>query len=293
MRERIDPLIAERAPWLFSNRLGTVKAHRVLNRMLGYETTLRLAEYFRDRDTAEIMGVMGRYLAQDVQATGLENIPRQGPALIVANHPTGIADGIILHHLLAPLRPDLFVYANSDILRILPQMDSLILPVEWRLDRRTLSKTRETMSLTRRALDAGRLGVIFPAGRLAKRRGLRLYERPWMPSAAMIARKLDIPVIPVNVRARNSALFYLFDLIHPSLRDITLFHETLNKYRQPFRVTVGGPISPRSLPATSEDGIEVLRQKTLALGGRHAPTVSLVDSTGIPSLSRRRIQIPV
>lgn len=293
MRERIDPLIAERAPWLFSNRLGTVKAHHLLNHMLGYETTVRLAEHFRDRPTAEIMGVMGDYLAQDVEASGLDNIPRQGPALIVANHPTGIADGIILHHLIAPLRPDLYVYANSDILRILPQMESLIVPVEWRLDRRTLSKTRETMALTRKAAEAGRLGVIFPAGRLAKRRGLRLYERPWMPSAAMIARKLDLPVIPVNIRARNSALFYLFDLIHPTLRDITLFHETLNKHRQPYRVSVGKPIQPRSLPATSEDGIELLRRETLALGGRHAPTVSLVDSTGIPSLTRRRAQMPV
>ena len=49
----------------------------------------------------------------------------------------------------------------------------------------------------------------------------------------------DLPVIPVNIRARNSALFYLFDFIHPTLRDITLFHETLNKHRQPYRITVG------------------------------------------------------
>ena len=98
-----------------------------------------------------------------------------------------------------------------------------------------------------------------------------------MASAAMIARRFDLPVIPLNIRARNSALFYLFDLIHPTLRDITLFHETLNKDRQPFRVTVGEPISPTALPARSEEGIDILRRATLALGGRHAPAVSLVD----------------
>ncbi|RVV99089.1 glycerol acyltransferase [Mesobaculum littorinae] len=291
MRERFDPLIAERAPWLQSGRPGTAIAHKILDRMLSYEKTLRLAEYFKDKPTPEIMGTLGNYLAQDLEVTGLENIPRQGPALIVANHPTGIADGIILHHLIAPLRPDLFIYANADILRILPQFESLIAPVEWRPDKRSHGKTRETMAYTRKAIDAGRLGVIFPSGRLAKRRGLRLYERPWMASAAMIARKFDLPVIPLNIRARNSAIFYLFDLIHPTLRDITLFHETLNKYRQPYRVTVGEPISPRSLVGTSEGGIEVLRQQTLALGGRYAPTVSLVDSTGLPSLSKRRVQI--
>jgi putative hemolysin len=223
----------------------------------------------------------------------LSNLPSEGPALIVANHPTGIADGIILYHLLAARRPDLFFYANADILRVLPQLSQMIAPVEWRAGKRSHGKTRETMAYTRTAFEAGRLGVIFPSGRLAKRRGLRLHERPWMTSAAMIARKFDLPVIPVNMRARNSALFYLFDAIHPTLRDITLFHETLNKYRQPYRVTIGRPIPAAAMPATSEEGIEHLRRATLALGGRYAPTVSLVDNTGLPSLSRRRVSMPV
>jgi putative hemolysin len=99
----------------------------------------------------------------------------------------------------------------------------------------------------------------------------------------MIARKFDLPVIPIHIRSRNSVLFYLFDAIHPTLRDITLFHETLNKARQPYRVTVGEPIAPSAIPARSEDGIEMLRRATLALGGRKAPAVSLVDATRRPS----------
>ena len=287
MRERIDPLIEERAPWLFRDHVYSGPARRILDKVLSYERSLALAEHFRDRSTDEIMQTMGRMLARDVQAAGLERIPRQGPALIVANHPTGIADGIILHHLIASLRPDLFVYANADILRVLPQMESMIIPVEWREDKRTRQKTKLTMALTRTAIEEGRLGIIFPAGRLAKRRGLRLFERPWMTSAAMIARKFDLPVIPVNIRARNSVLFYLFDLLHPTLRDITLFHETLNKHRQPFRVAVGAPISASALPHRSEDGIELLRRETLRLGGRYAPTVSLVDVTRRPAFARR------
>ncbi len=109
-----------------------------------------------------------------------------------------------------------------------------------------------------------------------------------MASAAMIARKFDVPVIPVNIRARNSALFYLFDLLHPTLRDITLFYETLNKDRQPFRITVGEPISPGALPAQSDEAIQVLRRATLSLGGRYAPQVSLIDMTRRPFGARRR-----
>ncbi len=287
MKDRLDPLIAERAPWLFHDT-GTARlARKTLMSLLGYKRTVALGEMYLDWPTDRIMAHIAALLARDLNVTGLDNLPRQGAALVVANHPTGIADGIMLHKAIAPLRPDLFIYANSDILRILPQFDSLVAPVEWQVHKRTRAKTRETMEYTRKAIDAGRLGVIFPSGRLAKRRGLNLYERDWMASAAMIARKFDLPVIPLNIRARNSALFYLFDLIHPTLRDITLFHETLNKDRQPYRLTFGEPISPTALPETSTEAIEVLKRATLALGGRHAPTVSLVQNSRRPGWARQ------
>lgn len=277
MRERFDPLIEERAPWLFRPGSGRLTTRRLLDRVLSYDRTVALAEAFEHLSAAEIMDRLAVMLAQDVKTTGIGNIPRHGPALIVSNHPTGIGDGIMLWHALSKIRPDLFIYANADLMRVLPQFGQIIAPVEWRPEKRSHAKTRETMAYTRKAIEDGRLGVIFPSGRLAKRRGLRLHEREWMASAAMIARKFDLPVIPMNIRARNSILFYLFDLIHPTLRDITLFHETLNKDRQPFRITIGEPISPKALPERSEDAIEVLKRETLALGGRYAPTVSLVD----------------
>lgn len=283
MKHRIDPLIQTRAPWLFQDRPGTQNIRRLLNQMLGYDRTVAIAEAMRDMPADQIMVEMGTLLARKVETSGLRHLPGYGPALIVANHPTGIADGIILHHVLRQVRPDVFYFANHDILRVLPQMADMIAPVEWRMEQRSHSKTRATMAYTRQAVSDGRLGVIFPSGRLAKRRGLRLHERPWMASAAMIARKFDLPVIPVNIRARNSALFYLFDRIHPTLRDITLFHETLNKAGQPFQISVGEPISAAALPAKSEDSIALLRKATLDLGGRAAPSVSMWDTTRRPS----------
>ncbi|MEO0991074.1 MAG: lysophospholipid acyltransferase family protein [Pseudomonadota bacterium] len=283
MQERLDPLIAERAPWLFGETPWRRTARAGLNRVLGYDRTVELAETLRDLPGDAIMARMAQLLAKELQVSGLQNIPRQGPAMIVANHPTGIADGIMMDALLRPIRPDLYFYANVDILRVLPQMDSMIAPVEWRMDKRTHSKTRATMAYTRKAVADGRLGVIFPSGRLAKRKGLRLHERPWMTSAAMLARKYDLPVIPVNIRARNSALFYFFDVVHPTLRDITLFHETLNKDRQPFRLTVGEPISPKALPARSDAATEILKRATLGLGGEDGTTVSLVRASRRPS----------
>lgn len=287
MKDRIDPLIEERAPWLFSGGPLTEVSRRAMERLLGYPETLRLAASYADRPTPEIMADIAARIAREVLVSGLAHLPRNGPALIVANHPTGIADGIVLHSLIAPLRPDLFFYANRDILRVLPQMADLIAPVEWRAERRSHGKTRETMDFTRRAIAAGRLGVIFPSGRLARRRGLRLHERPWMASAAMIARKFGLPVVPVNIRARNSALFYLLDLIHPTLRDITLFHEVLNKDRQPYRVTLGRPIPADRLPAGSDEGIALLRAATLSLGEPGRRGFSLIGAGPWPRWLRR------
>ncbi len=286
MRDRIDPLIAERAPWLFSGRPHHRLALRVLMGTLGYAETVALAETFRETQPDRIMDEMAARIARRVSASGLDHLPANGPALIVSNHPTGIADGIVLYSLLAKRRPDLFFFANRDILRVLPQMETMIAPVEWRPDRRSHSKTRETMEYAHRAVAEGRLGVIFPSGRLAKRVGLNLHERPWMASAAMLARRFDLPVVPVNMQARNSSLFYLFDAIHPTLRDITLFHETLNKHRQRFAVRFGHPIPAAALPKSAASAIDVLRKATLDLGGGRTPPLEEVEPQGDRSPAR-------
>jgi putative hemolysin len=283
MKDRIDPLIEDRAPWLFRPTMAASFARPVLNTLLGYDSTVALAEEIGTLPSSQIMNIMAERLAQKVTVSGLGQLPRRGAALIVANHPTGIADGIILHGILKSIRPDAYYFANHDILKVMPQMADMIAPVEWRKDRRSHAKTRETMVFARQAVKEGRLGVIFPSGRLAKRRGTRLHERPWMASAAMLARKFDLPVIPIHLQARNSALFYLFDAIHPTLRDITLFHETLNKHRQPYEIRVGEQISPKALPENSEDGISLLRRATLALGEAPMQGVSLLDASRFPA----------
>lgn len=275
---RLAPLIQDRAPWLFKNRPGTRAVKAILDHALGYHKTVAIGDRLDPLPPAQIMDDMSSRLAKHLTISGRSNIPPHGAALIVANHPTGIADAIMLHHVLRPIRDDSYFYANKDILRVLPQLKDRIAPVEWRVHKRSHASLRETMSFTKQATTEGRLGIIFPSGRLAKRRGTRLVERPWMASAAMIARKFNLPVIPIHMTARNSALFYIFDAISPSLRDITLFHETLNKDQQPFHLNVGEPISPSALPAKSGEAIELLRRATLSLGDPDEAIITLPQS---------------
>lgn len=287
MKDRLEPLIAERAPWLKRGGFAVRSARSVLDRLLCYDAAVAFATELDPQRSRDIMDVAASRLARRVDVSGAEHIPAIGPALVVANHPTGIGDGIMLWHAIARTRPDAFFYANSDILRVLPQMKDLICPVEWRQDKRTRSKTRATMAYTRTAFENGRLGVIFPSGRLAKRRNLTLHERPWMTSAAMLARKFDLPVIPVNIQARNSYIFYLFDLMHPSLRDITLFHETLNKDRQTFRITIGRPLPARTLSADTCTATQTLRDAVLRAGD---PDIAPVAMRKSPSVRWLRAQ---
>ena len=262
----LDELIAERAPWYFKSGIPQSVMRSCLNRLLGYETTVELASSLANLSAQQIFTDVGRQLSKNVRVSGIQHVPSYGPALIVCNHPTGMADGLILHNALLERRDDIYFFANRDITRVFPQMESIIAPVEWRPERRRHADMRNLIQYVRKATDDGRLGVIFPSGRLAKRVGLNLVERPWMASAAMLARKFELPVVPVHISARNSLLFYLFDLVHPTIRDITLFHETLNKSRFPFDIRIGKHLGWAELDPKSEIAIEQLKQKTLELG---------------------------
>lgn len=282
MREILDQLIEERAPWLRRKGPLVRLARPLLHRVLQYDKTLRVGEALEPMPGGAAMQSLAEMIALHVEVSGLENVPRSGPAMIVANHPTGIADGIVLWGALARIRPDLFFFANADAIRVLPQLAELIAPVEWRPERRSHKQNRETMDYARTAFADGRLAVLFPSGRLAKRTWWWLNERPWMASGAMMARKFNLPVVPLHVTARNSALFYLFDRIHPTLRDITLFHEVLNKKHQRYRIALGPAIDPKSLPLNSGEAIEVLKARTLALGGRKPQSVLTAPVYGRP-----------
>lgn len=273
MREVVNQLIEERAPWLRREGAGVAIARKLLHLLLQYERTVKIGEALEPFPGRTALQSLYEMIAHHVEVSGLENVPRSGPAMVVCNHPTGIADGIVLFGVLSTIRPDLFIFANADAVRVLPSLGEVIAPVEWRPEKRTHRQNRETMDYTRRAFEDGRLAVLFPSGRLAKRRWLSLHERPWMASGAMMVRKFNLPVVPLHITARNSALFYLFDRIHPTLRDITLFHEVLNKPRQRYRLTIGRVIEPDALPANSAEATEVLRALTLELGGQKPQTV--------------------
>jgi putative hemolysin len=136
----------------------------------------------------------------------------------------------------------------------------VLIPVEWVEAKRTRERTRRTLELTRLALEAERCLGIFPAGRLA-RRGPdgQLADPFWMATAVSLARKYDAPVIPMHLTGPPSRLFHLFNRLSPELRDITLFHEMLNKRGRHFDLSVGPPIAPDRFEGTAQDATAALK----------------------------------
>ena len=248
----VDVLIAERAPRLAASPAWPL-ARPLLYRLLNYRRARRMADAIAPLAGIEALEHVSRLLEVKVKVSGLERIPSSGRLVIVSNHPTGIADGIAVWDTLRDRRPDLCFYANADAHRVVPGFSDVLIPVEWVAAKRTREHTRTTLHMTRQAMEAGRALAIFPAGRLARRTpDGRLCDPPWMSSAVSIARRHEAPVAPVHMTGPWSTLFHAFDRISKELRDITLFHELLNKRGGRFTLTVGPLVSPDRLGGDAE-----------------------------------------
>jgi len=251
----VDILIEERAPKLAGSWAWPL-VRQPLYQALHYPQARAMADAIAPMGGAAAMEHISDLLALDVTARGLEHVPATGRLVVVANHPTGIADGIALYDKLKGPRPDLLFYANSDAHRVCPRFDEALIPVEWVKTKRTRERTRLTLQMTREAMEAERCLAIFPAGVLARRdtQGV-LTDKPWMPTAISVAQKYEAPVVPAHVSGPWSTLFHFFNGFSPELRDITLFHELLNKKGRRFSLTFGRAIPPERLAGQAAEPI--------------------------------------
>lgn len=255
----IDVLIAERAPRLAASLAWPV-LRPVLYAFLDYANARRMADAIQPLPGRAGLDHVSKLLSVQVTASGLDRIPRQGRAIVVCNHPTGIADGVAVYDALKAIRPDICFYANSDAHRVSPGFIDVLIPVEWVEAKRTRERTRETLLLTREAMETERCLVIFPAGRLARHQpGGKLADPPWAPSAVSLARKYQTPIVPIHVAGPWSGLFHVFDRFSGELRDITLFHELLNKQGRAFALTVGQPIAANALEGEPAEAVSALK----------------------------------
>ncbi len=272
----VDILIEERARHLLNMPIVWPLIKSVFYPLLGYEAAKRAVNDTAPMATSrEAFAYLSELLAIDLRIEGTEHIPTSGKVILVANHPTGIADGIALYHALRPIRDDINIFANRDAVRACPPLGETIIPVEWVEDKRTRAKTKETLLLARKAFEKDRLVVIFPSGRLAHMTMTGLRERPWLTTTLSLMRRHQAPILPVHITARNSLLYYTLHFLSNELRDMTLFHELLNKRGEPYRMTFGPLIEPAALDGDPETQIKRLQHHVARrMGPGKAPQFS-------------------
>ena len=253
-----DILLEERAPSLHESPAKLRMVRRVLDPILKYNEARQMADDIRYKNGHQVMKYCQDQLELRIEGTGLENMPPKGtPAIIIVNHPTGVADGVALWQWIGPVRDDLMVYGNRDTHRVTKGAYDFIVPVELVEERQTREKTRETLEYTRKCFDAGRTLIYFPSGRMSYMnwKQVRFQERPWKASAIKMAKRYNFPVIPITIRSYNSLLFYFFSMFSEELRDICVFYELINKKGQLFKMTMGPPID---LEPYTNDQIDAL-----------------------------------
>lgn len=171
---------------------------------------------------------------------GLENIPENGPVVIVANHPLGALDGMALIATVIQRRKDVKVLANSILQRVEPLQDILI-----RVDpfgsptsaQDNVPGIRETL----RHLQHGGVLLVFPAGEVSPnmREGTGPIDSRWDSSIMKIIQRTKATVVPVFISGQNSKTFYRLGSIHPRLRTLLLPVELLRKRNSSLNLVIG------------------------------------------------------
>ena len=198
----------------------------------------------------------------------LSSIPEHGPVIVVANHPFGGLDGMVLTLLLRKYRPDVKVMANH-VLGSIPEISECFIKVD---PFQSKAKRSENTRAIRDSIDwlkQGRLLLVFPAGEVSSFQvsTLKIMDKKWHNSIARLARMSGASVNPVYIHGRNSLLFNVSGFIHPILRTIRLPAEILGKRGYKINWMCGSNIPSTKLGKfkDSSELISYLRMKTYIL----------------------------
>ena len=216
----------------------------------------------------------GLGVAYDLLPEDMAKIPVIGPLVIVANHPFGGIDGLILGDILTQVRPDFRLMANR-LLHGIPELTPWLLPVDAFGGPQSRAHNVSYLRLAIKWLGQGGALGIFPAGavsHLQLRKGC-IADPDWHTTVARLARRTGATVLTMFFDGHNSMMFQLSGLIHPKLRTALLPSELVRRTHSRVAVRIGRPIEPHKVSRYPDDATltRYLRFKTYMLKWRESP----------------------
>ena len=175
------------------------------------------------------------------------DIPKYGPLMIIANHPFGIIDGLILCSLTSKKRSD-FKIMTHETLKFLPQLEKFILPVDFSNDRvNSLKSNIETAREAKQHLLNGGALIIFPSGSVSTAKSIKSEARDddWKNFPAKLIQQTKTDIIPIYFDGKNGLLFHLFasKIKNQTLKYSTYIHETKKKIGKEIIIYSGNKIN--------------------------------------------------
>ena len=243
---------------------------KLIARAAGYEV-----EVAKGRSFWQV--IPERYgLSLDIVGGSLANIPANGPLVLIANHPYGILDGLMMGHLLDAMRGDFRILANS-VFRRAEALNRVLLPISFDETKEAIRLNLETRATSLNYLANGGAIGVFPGGTVST--SAKPFSRPMDPSwrnftAKMIA-KSGATVVPVYFEGHNSRLFQIASRVHSNLRLALLLKEFKSRMDEPVRVVIGEPIAAAALAPLKSDPtamMEFLRASTYQLSPTPLPS---------------------
>jgi putative hemolysin len=180
----------------------------------------------------------------DYYAENITNIPKTGSAIVVANHPFGLLDGLIICSIICDIRKDYKILINEEVSQI-DQIREYLLPIKFSSVTADIKKNIITKKKAIEHLNSNGILITFPSGEVATSSLIfnEANEREWKPLIGSIINKTKADIVPVRFFGKNSLFFHTIGFINNNLRRVLFIRELFNKKNKKFNLSIGKRIT--------------------------------------------------
>src|SRR5215813_3810399 len=219
---------------------------RIVEILTGQLKLKRLYEIYQSemRSSMDFWGAAMRLLnlSLEYDSAKLAAIPQEGPLIIVANHPFGLVDGLLIGSLTNRVRSDFKVLTNARLYPPDADVQHYILPIDFDQTEEALKTNLATRATARRHIKGGGCLIVFPAGGVATTPtpfARTAIDLDWKPFTARLIHEGRACVAPIYFHGQNSRLFQIASHISMTARLALLLHEVANKIGCSFSAEIG------------------------------------------------------